>query len=186
MNFIYSITAWRQVLFSLAIPFTFVYHLFVNWLTFQKRVIVKGFHVNAEMWKSLAYLSIVAAIRSVYTRETAGRLVIQRMFFSVYERRWNESEKRRSRPRCTCSSEEINEHILAIPTCPARLRFSLSLSLFVLHRRSILLPVLLSISSLSLSQILIYGRVINSRLYSSLCTTTETWSLSPWWLSAPW
>lgn len=50
------------------------------------------------------------------------------MFFSVYERRRNESEKRRSRPRCTCSSEEINEHILAIPTCPARLRFSLSLS----------------------------------------------------------
>lgn len=133
-----------------------------------------------------AYLSIVAAIRSVYTRETAGRLVIRLMFafFWTRSRARNSEEtvekRRLPTPMYLFPREEINERIRALATCPARLRisaFSLSLFLslfFFSHRRSILLSVLLSISSLSLSQILIYGRVINSRFYSSLCTTTKT------------
>lgn len=86
------------------------------------------------------------------------------------------------RARCTCflgrKLTNVYTRILLdcerTPTFPARLRISLSLSFFFSHRRSILLSVLLFISSLSLSQMLIYDRVINSRFYSSLCTSTKT------------
>lgn len=107
----------------------FIICLSTNWPTFQKRMIVKGFYVDAETW-SLAYLSIVAAIRSVYTRETAGRLVIQRMFFTNAEE--TKAKKRRSRCIPVPRRKLTNIYSRFQPAQHASVSLSLSLSFFLL------------------------------------------------------